>query len=479
MGRVARGVPKLCTYNLLSQERNAYVHYPHRTRRETSRRNHIVPPSLYAHGERGYRVIRFVTRPASACREDASDRKMAQRSRPHRPRSLHRRPGRILSCGGARVRGFLHQPPCSGQLRVPPHLRGPARRELLCTPKRADAWAPSSSNPRAACPAGARLCQRPWDGTGWRQWNTWRRRAGRRPAAEKPEQAGNNGTPGGAPSDAKPKKPISPTRRRANSLVGVGEEAGQRGGRGGDGQEECQEKNDRGGATSMEGARRRRRADHRHYHREYHRLHIQNLTGAPRPKPGEGRPPRPPDREAAPRSALFGKLAVVLDRLLLAHSDWRRGGGIFRHWFGCAARRPAGRRRALGRRGPAARVPAARRETKARPRPKPPSRRSARTARCPSPRCSTSARIGKGAWTATRPRNPRSRARRRRRRRSRGATGRRAGSSTRPTGRPRPPPRARAGAAAAAPRRDGPTTAGSSRRSGPPTWCSLLSPLVQ
>ena len=34
------------------------------------------------------------------------------------------------------------------------------------------------------------------------------------------EQAGNNGTPGGAaPSDAKPKKPISPTRRRANSLV--------------------------------------------------------------------------------------------------------------------------------------------------------------------------------------------------------------------------------------------------------------------
>ena len=35
-----------CTYNLLSQERNAYVHNPHRTHRETSRRNHILPPSL-------------------------------------------------------------------------------------------------------------------------------------------------------------------------------------------------------------------------------------------------------------------------------------------------------------------------------------------------------------------------------------------------------------------------------------------------
>ena len=38
----------------------------------------------------------------------------------------------------------------------------------------------------------------------------------------------------------------------------------------------------------------------------------------PTPKPGEGRPPRPPDREAAPRG--LRKLACVLDRLLLAHS---------------------------------------------------------------------------------------------------------------------------------------------------------------
>ena len=93
----------------------------------------------------------------------------------------------------------------------------------------------------------------------------------------------------------------------------------------------------------------------------------------------------------------------------------------------------------------------------------------------PSPRCSTSARIGKGAWMGTRPRNRRSRARRRRRRRSRAATGR--GAALR-RGRPRAGarPRARAGGGARrlpARRAD---DGGSSRRSGPRDRCSLLSP---
>ena len=131
------------------------------------------------------------------------------------------------------------------------------------------------------------------------------------PPPKKPEQAGNNGTPGGAaPSDAKPKKPISPTRRRANSLVKSAKKLASAAVAAATGKKAAKKKRPRSG--SMEGSPRAAAAAPpplpRAPHPEFDR----------RPLPGEGRPPRPPDREAAPRG--LRKLAVVLDRLLLAHS---------------------------------------------------------------------------------------------------------------------------------------------------------------
>ena len=131
------------------------------------------------------------------------------------------------------------------------------------------------------------------------------------------EQAGNNGTPGGAaPSDAKPQKPISPTRRRANSLVKSAKKLASAAVAAATGKKAAKKKRPRSG--SMEGSPRAAAAAAatppplpQAPHPEFDRR--------PTPKPGEGRPPRPPDRrEAAPRG--LRKLAAVLDRLLLAHS---------------------------------------------------------------------------------------------------------------------------------------------------------------
>ena len=131
------------------------------------------------------------------------------------------------------------------------------------------------------------------------------------------EQAGN-GTPGGAaPSDAKPQKPISPTRRRANSLVKSAKKLASAAVAAATGKKAAKKKRPRSG--SMEGSPRAAAAAPpplpppgvpQAPHPEFDRR--------PTPKPGEGRPPRPPDREAAPRG--LRKLACVLDRLLLAHS---------------------------------------------------------------------------------------------------------------------------------------------------------------
>ena len=154
---------------------------------------------------------------------------------------------------------------------------------------------------------------RPWDGTGWRQWNTWRRRPERIPPP-----AGATG--GAAPSDAKPKKPISPTRRRANSLVKSAKKLASAAVAAATGKKAAKKKRPRSG--SMEGSPRApRRPPPRHRRHHYHRRRIPTMpTGARRPD-RTGRPPRPPDREAAPRG--LRKLAdtfQLLIGLLLAHS---------------------------------------------------------------------------------------------------------------------------------------------------------------
>ena len=126
------------------------------------------------------------------------------------------------------------------------------------------------------------------------------------------EQAGDHGTPGGAPSDAKPKKPISPTRRRANSLVKSAKKLASAAVAAATGKKAAKKKRPR--TRSMEeGSPRAAAAAPPPLPQAPH----PDADRRPTPKP-DGRTPRPPDREAAPRG--LRKLAAVLDRLLLAHS---------------------------------------------------------------------------------------------------------------------------------------------------------------
>ena len=127
------------------------------------------------------------------------------------------------------------------------------------------------------------------------------------------EQAGNNGTPGGAaPSDAKSQKPISPTRRRANSLVKSAKKLASAAVAAATGKKGAKKKRPRSG--SMEGSPRAAAAAAAPPPPLPQAPHPDDADRRPTPRPGEGRPPRPPD----PRGVR--KLATVLDRLLLAHS---------------------------------------------------------------------------------------------------------------------------------------------------------------
>ena len=133
------------------------------------------------------------------------------------------------------------------------------------------------------------------------------------------EQAGASGTPGGAaPGGAPPpKKPISPTRRRANSLVKSAKKLASAAVAAATGKKAAKKKRPR--TRSMEeGSPRAAAAAAAAPPPLPQAPHPDDADRRPTPRPGEGRPPRPPDREAAPRG--LRKLAVVLDRLLLAHS---------------------------------------------------------------------------------------------------------------------------------------------------------------
>ena len=133
------------------------------------------------------------------------------------------------------------------------------------------------------------------------------------------ERAGNNGTPGGAvPSDAKPKKPISPTRRRANSFVKSAKKLASAAVAAATGKKAAKKKRPRTRSMEEGSPRAAAAAAAAPPPPLPQAPHPDDADRRPTPRPGEGRPPRPPDREAVPRG--LRKLAVVLDRLLLAHS---------------------------------------------------------------------------------------------------------------------------------------------------------------
>ena len=135
------------------------------------------------------------------------------------------------------------------------------------------------------------------------------------------DQAGTNGAPGGAaPSDAKPKKPISPTRRRANSFVKSAKKLASAAVAAATGKKAAKKKRPRTRSMEEGSPRAAAAADAAPPPPLPQAPHPDDADRRPTPRPGEGRPPRQPDRdrEAAPRG--LRKLAAVLDRLLLAHS---------------------------------------------------------------------------------------------------------------------------------------------------------------
>ena len=278
---------------------------------------------------------------------------------------------------------------------------------------------------------------------------TWRRRPGRAGAAEKTMEQAGNGTPGGAASDAKAKAD-KPDRRRANSLVKSAKKLASAAVAAARGKKSARKTT----AERLDGGAPRRR---------------RGTTAAPpsaasriRPAPdAAGRPAaaaaRPGGGAARPAQARGRPRSLLPQPAML----WRSAG------LDTQREEPA----------PAARLDAEACDARAsctagnygRPRPKPPSRRWGQR-RCSGPRCSTSARIGKGAWMGTRPRNP-----------GRGAAAaaaapgapRVAGLFDAADRAPRPPPRARR-----RPRRGGSPArraddGGSSRRSGRDRWCRL------